>query len=162
MKNFAIMLLLAAAIFFTFTTTRAQTLLDTDKISGYMDLLPTDLATMKAEIIRKQIALTKTEADRFWRLYKRYDTVLMALNTAKSLLARDYARNYDRMTSANTKELADRALDLDEKRLLVKKKFYHEFMKAVSPKAASRFFQLDRSFEILMDLQVAADVSLAK
>jgi hypothetical protein len=109
-----------------------------------------------------QLPLTKRESELFWPLYKRYDNVLQALNAARVTLIKDYAAHYDTITPAQAKELADRAIDLDEKRMLVRKKFYEEFSKALNAKAAARFQQLDWSFELLIDLQIASNHALVK
>lgn len=162
MKNIATLLMLTIAVFFGAVTTRAQAPSYIDNVDGYAALLRTDLPSQKVNIIRMQLPLTKVESDVFWRLYKRYDNVLQALNAARATLMKDYAALYETMTPAKATELADRAIDLDEKRMLVRKKFYKEFSKALNGKAAARFQQLDWSFELLMDLQIASNLALVK
>jgi hypothetical protein len=162
MKNIAALLILTIAVFFGAVTTRAQAPSYIDNVDGFPTLLKTDLPTQKANIIRMELLLTKVESDVFWRLYKRYDNVLQALNAARVALMKDYRAHYDTMTPTKAKELADRAIDLDEKRMLLRKKFYKEFTKALNGKAAARFLQLDWSFELLMDLQIASSTALVK
>ena len=162
MKNFEIVLMLTIALFSGAITTYAQVPSYIENVDGYTGLRRTDLSTQKANIIRMQLPLTKVESELFWRLYKRYDNVLQALNAARVTLMKDYAAHYDTITTAKAKELADRAIDLDEKRMLVRKKFYKEFSKALNGKAAARFQQLDWSFELLVDLKIASDHALVK
>jgi hypothetical protein len=108
---------------------RAQAPSEADKVDAYVELLRSDLRTKKAIIIREQLMLTKTEADAFWPIYQRYETALLALNDEKIALIKDYAEHYQTMTNAKAKELTNRALDLDDKRQLQRKKFYQEFAK---------------------------------
>ena len=162
MKNIKTVLILTIAVFFGAVTARAQAPSYIENVDSYATLLRTDLPTQKANMIRMQLPLTKVESDLFWRLYKRYDNVLQALNAARVTLMKDYAAHYDTITPAKAQELADRAIDLDEKRMLVRKKFYKEFSKALNSKAAARFQQLDWSFELLMDLQIASNHALLK
>ena len=162
MKNIEIVLELTIAFFLAASTTYAQAPSYLENVEGHAALRGTDLSTQKANMIRMQLPLTKGESEQFWPLYKRYDNVLQALNAARVALMKDYAAHYDTITLAQAKELADRAIDLDEKRMLVRKKFYKEFNKALNGKAAARFQQLDWSFELLIDLQIASNHALVK
>lgn len=162
MKHIEIVLMLTIAFFFGMIAARAQAPSYIENVEGYTALLGTDLSTQKANIIRMQLPLTKVESELFWPLYKRYDNVIQALNAARVALMKDYAAHYETITPAQAKELADRAIDLDEKRMLVRKKFYKEFNKALNGKAAARFQQLDWSFELLIDLQIASNHALVK
>jgi hypothetical protein len=134
MKNIEIVLMLTIAFFVGAITTHAQAPSYFENVEGYTALRGTDLSTQKANIIRMQLPLTKVESEIFWPLYKRYDNVLQALNAARVTLMKDYAAHYDTITPTQAKELADRAIDLDEKRMLVRKKFYKELAKLLTAK----------------------------
>lgn len=156
------MFLLAGTVTFASMTVRAQAASEADKVDANVELLRSDLCTKKALVIIEQLALTRIEADAFWPIYKRYEMVHSALNEAKIELIKDYAENYGTMTNTKAKELANRTLDLDDKRDLLRKKFYQEFERVLNRKAAAQFVQLDRGFEQVMDLQIASEVPLAR
>ena len=162
MKRIFIVLLLTMTACWGAASAPAQVPSTIGNLDGYSSLLRTDLPTQKASVLRLQLPLTKDESEVFWRLYKRYDDVLQALNAARVTLMKDYAAHNETMTPVKAQELADRAIDLDEKRMLIRKKFYKEFTKALNGKAAARFTQLDWSFELLMDLQIASNMALVK
>lgn len=158
-RLFAVLFLVAATFGLNSLTAHAQSSGDID---AYVALLRSDLRTKKAVLIREELPLTDAEANAFWPIYKRYETEVTALNDAKLTLIKDYAQNFDNMTNAKAAELANRALDLDEKRQVLRRKFYQEFAKALSGKAAARLVQLDRRIDLLMDLQIAAELPLLK
>lgn len=159
-KRLIMMVFLIAAVFgMSNLTICAQGSSDLD---AYVQLLRSDLRTKKAVLIREQLPLSETEAEAFWPIYKRYESTVTELNDAKLVLIKDYAQNYEGMTNIKAKELANRALELDEKRQAIRKKFYDEFAKVLNAKAAARFVQVDRRIDLLMDLQIASEVPLLK
>lgn len=159
-KRVVVMMFLIAAMFgVNSLTAHAQASAD---LNAYAELLRSDLRAKKAILIREQLPLTDAEANAFWPIYKRYETEVMALNDAKLALIKDYAQNFETMTNAKATQLADRALDLDDKRQGLRKKFYQEFVKVLNGKAAALLVQLDRRIDLLMDLQIASEVPLLK
>jgi hypothetical protein len=133
-----------------------------ENLQADLNLLQSDLRTQKALIIREQLPLAQSEADAFWRLYNRYEMTVMALNTARIALMRDYSIALETMTTEKARLLTARGLDLDEKRRLIRKKFYWEFAKVLNGKSSARFEQLDRRLDLLMDLQIASELPLPK
>lgn len=155
MKYLTVMLSLTAVFLVTATTTHAQTKPFT--VSVETSGLPiSNLPAAKAETVGAQLTLTERDARAFFPLYKRYNDVITALNKAKLLLISDYATSNESMTPAKAKELLDRSLDLDEKRQLLRKKFYPEFTRVLNAKAAAQLIQLDQHLDLLMDLQIAS------
>jgi hypothetical protein len=58
--------------------------------------------------------------------------------------------------------LTAKALQVEEQRLHVIKKYIGEFGKVLSAKQVARFFQLELQMQRLVDLQVAAELPLVK
>ena len=156
MKYLAVTLWFTAVVLVTATTSSAQPNSYTVSPENYLELHTSDLPAAKAETVVAALTLTEREARAFFPLYKRYNEVIMALNKAKLALIRDYEASCESMTSAKAKELLDRSLDLDEKRQLLRKKFYQQFTRVLNAKAAADLIQLDRRLDLLMDLQIAS------
>jgi len=157
----AILFLLTSTIGFTAVVARAQAASDAD-VNAYVELLRSDLRTRKAILIGEQLTLTNSESNSFWPIYKRYEMALMALNNAKIALMKDYAEHYGAMTGAKARDLTIRSLDLDEKRQMLRKKFYQEFDQVLNAKSAAQFVQFDRRIDLLIDLQIAAELLMIK
>ena len=156
MKYLAVILWFTTALLVTVTTTSAQSKSYTVSAETYFELPTPDLPAAKAETVSAELILTERETRAFFPLYKRYNEVIMALNKAKLALMRDYEANYESMTSDKARELLDRSLDLDEKRQLLRKKFYQEFTRVLNARAAADLIQLDRRLDLLIDLQIAS------
>ena len=59
-------------------------------------------------------------------------------------------------------KLATKALDLEARRQAVKAKCYERFKTALSPRTALRFLQVEHQLLLLIDLQIAASLPIAK
>jgi Spy/CpxP family protein refolding chaperone len=163
MKKLAmVVFLLASVAALPALTARAQTGGQDGKLDRYMELARTDLRTKKAAIINEQLPLTKEQGEAFWPVYKRYEAELVALNDLKLALIKDYAASYNSnsMTDAKARELTDKALDLEGRKDALRRKYIKEFQKVLPAKTAAQFYQLDRRIDLLMDLQIAAEIPI--
>ena len=66
------------------------------------------------------------------------------------------------MTDAIADKLAATALDLEARRQAVKAKYYDRFKKALSPRTALRFLQVEHQLLLLIDLQISASLPIVK
>ena len=64
--------------------------------------------------------------------------------------------------SCSTDKLATSALDLESRRNAVKAKYYERVKKALSPKTAMRFLQVEQQLLLLIDLQIASSLPIAQ
>ena len=60
------------------------------------------------------------------------------------------------------RKLANQALSLEEDRTGLKRKYFEEFAKIVTPKKALRFFQIEKQINTAIDLRIAAALPLIK
>jgi hypothetical protein len=77
-------------------------------------------------------------------------------------LIKEYAANYEKLTDDVADKLARRALELEARRGTLKSTYYDKFKTALSPKTAARFIQVENQILLLLDLQIAASLPLAK
>ena len=56
---------------------------------------------------------TEDEAVKFWPIYQEYQAEIAKLTDRKLGCIKDYANNYEKMTEAKARELADLALQLE-------------------------------------------------
>src|SRR4051794_38769894 len=59
-------------------------------------------------------------------------------------------------------ELANMRFQYEEKLLALKKKYFEKFSKALRPKLAARFFQIENQLLDVVDLQVASTLPVAE
>jgi hypothetical protein len=74
----------------------------------------------------------------------------------------DYADNYLQMSDVKADDLATRALQWEDQRTDLKKKYYERFKKALSPIKAARFLQVENQLLLIVDLQIASSLPIVE
>jgi hypothetical protein len=129
---------------------------------GYIALLRSDVQTKKTDIIRQNLTLTDDQAKKFWPLQRSYETDLSKLGDDRLNVIRDYAKNWDTLSDSTAKDLGDRLLEYQKKRVELRKKYFDRLSKEVSPTIAAKFFQVEIQLEDVLDLEIASSVPLVK
>lgn len=127
-----------------------------------LELLRTDLKTQKAAIVTQTMAFSEKESELFWPIYREYEAEVSRLGDAKLALIREFADHYDAMTDEKADELAKKSFDLQEERTSLLEKYYGKLSKALSPKTAARFVQVQNQIDLLIDTQIAQSVPLIR
>lgn len=131
-------------------------------LSAYAELLRSDVRTQKIAIITQVMEFTEAEDAAFWPIYREYDTEMGKLGDERVALITEYARNYDQMTDDAADKLATKAIDLEGRRRAVEAACYERVKKALSPRTALRFLQVEHQLQLLIDLQISAALPIAK
>jgi len=131
-------------------------------IRAYVELLRSDVKTKKTAILAEIMQLTDDQADKFWPIYREYDHELQALNDQKLAGIMEYAKAYnsDSMTDEKADELANLALDLENKRNDLKKKTYEKVREQLGGIVAARFLQVENQMLMVIDLQIASSLPI--
>ena len=132
------------------------------QVDHYIDMLRMDVIAQKAAIIVSNMDLTEKETEAFWPVYRKYQKEMDKVGDAKVAVIKDYAAHMDSLSDKQARELIAKALNVEEQRLHVIKKYIGEFDKVLSAKQVARFFQLEMQMQRMVDLQVAARLPLIK
>ena len=131
-------------------------------LSAYAELLRRDVRTLKVAIITEVMGFTEAEDKAFWPIYREYDFELSRINDERLAGIEAYAKAYERMPAALANELAVKALDLEARRVALKKTYYTKLAAAVSPLTAAKALQMENQIQLIIDLQVAASLPVLK
>ena len=131
-------------------------------LSAYAELLRSDVRAQKVAIITEVMGFTETEDAAFWPIYREYDAEMAKLGDERVALISEYVRSYSQMTDALAEKLAAKALDLESGRAAAKRKCYERVKAALSPRTAMRFLQVEHQLQLLIDLQIAASLPVAR
>lgn len=136
---------------------RAQ---DEAQLDTYMEILRSDVRAEKIAIITEVMNFTDEEAARFWPVYRKYEKETRKINDRRIKLIRDYADHYWSITDAKASTLVKRSLDLRLKRTYLMRDYFRDFTRAIGAKQAAKFMQLENQINLLIDLQIAAELPL--
>ena len=131
-------------------------------IRAYIELLRSDVKDKKTAILVELMQLNDDQAEKFWPIYREYDFELQGLNDRKLAGIQEYARTYQNMTDAKADELAKLALQLENQRNDLKRKYYEKIREQLGGIVAARFLQIENQMLMVIDLQIASSLPIVE
>ncbi len=139
---------------------KPQVATEDTNLDNFLQVLRSNLRTAKVEIVTENMQLTDKEAAVFWPIYRNYEVELNKLNDQKVALLKDYATNYEKMSPAKAKELAEKSFTFEQDQVELKRKYFREFEKVMPANRVAKFFQIDRRLDLLVNLKMASEVPI--
>ncbi|MCI0451484.1 MAG: hypothetical protein L0Z51_03710 [Candidatus Latescibacteria bacterium] len=124
------------------------------------ELLRADLRANKTALVTQAMALDEAQSEAFWPIYREYEAELIKLNDESLAAIKDYAANYATMTDEAAKDLLKRGFAIREGRTKLLKKYTGRVQKALNPKIAARWAQVEHALQAGIDLQMAKELPL--
>jgi hypothetical protein len=134
----------------------------TKNLTAYAELLRSDIRAQKIAIITEVMEFSDADAAKFWPIYRDYDNEVTKLGDERVSLIAEYAKIFDTLTDDGADKLASRAIDLDGRRRAALAKVYDNVKKALGAKTAMRFLQVEHQLLLLIDLQIASSLPIAR
>lgn len=104
--------------------------------------------------------LNEQQAATFWPIYHEYQAEQNKLIAEKLAIIEDYSQSFATITDGKADQLAQRMIQLDEKRMALREKYYGVMKKSLNPILAVRFFQVEHQLQLIVDLQLAANLPI--
>ena len=94
----------------------------------------------------------------FWPVYKQYEYERSKLDDRRVAVIKEYTREYPNVTDAEAKAMATQMLECDSQLAELKKKYFKKFNKVLPGLTVTKFFQLERRVDLMMDMQVESSL----
>ena len=114
-------------------------------------------ANMKADrtaLITTGMSFNDKDGAAFWPIYQQYEYERSKVDDGRAAVIKQYAQKYPILTDADAKAMAEQMLNCDSRLAELKKKYYKKFNKVLPALTVTKFFQLDRRIDLMMDMQV--------
>jgi len=134
---------------------------ETKALEDYFKVVKGDLTAKRDSALRTLVQLSDDEAKAFWPLVKAYDDEMAQQRKKRRALVEEFLGVYDKLTPDVANRLANTALDLDNARNELRRKYFDSMSSKVSPVVAAQFLQLQGQFETMADLKLATAMPLA-
>ena len=126
-----------------------------------IQMLRQDVGKDRRAIVKANMLLTNSEAERFWPLYDQYRTEIHKVGDRRLKVITDYAANRDSMSEDEANRLAREWLDAEKQRVDIKEDYLKKFQKeGLSARTTARFFQIDQKLDAAVDAALAARIPL--
>jgi len=103
---------------------------------------------IKVGYLTNHMNLTPTEAQVFWPVYNAFQAELKAVREARREYNFGKWRKLDTMSDSEIKELLDKQFEFEQQELDVKKKYYYEFLKVLTPLKVAQYFKAEEEFKL--------------
>jgi Spy/CpxP family protein refolding chaperone len=116
----------------------------------------------KRALVAKTLELTPAEAAKFWPIYDAYQRKLDTANRQTALAVEELV-GYDKpMSDVFAKNLANEMLASDESEIKARRAMQNKVMRALPPKKAARYLQLEGKIRAFQDYDLAVAIPLVK
>ena len=154
----AAMLVLTAMLGLTAPAARAAEV--NDNIYNYLQLLRSDMNSLKVELVNSIMKLSADDAKKFWPIYRDYENQLgkQAINRAE--LVSEFVQSHKDGTFDNTKakDMAKRWFKSQRDRLDLLEKYHGKIEKALTSVQAGQFLQIENQIGLFIDVTIAAEM----
>lgn len=118
-------------------------------------------ANMRADrttLITNAMQFSDKDGAAFWPIYEQYEYERSKVDDRRAAVIKQYIQNYANLTDAKAKEMADQMFESESRLSELKKKYYKKFNRVLPALTVTKFFQLERRIDLLMDMQVEASL----
>jgi hypothetical protein len=90
----------------------------------------------------------------FWRIYRQYEYERSKLDDRRVDVIKEYTDKYPDLADTDAQAIAVRMLECDSRIVALKKKYFKKFSKVLPALTVTRFFQLERRIDLMVDMKV--------
>jgi hypothetical protein len=155
MKNSALLVVMFAMLAFC-PLGRAQD--QEPNIDSTIAVVRANMQADRTTLITAGMNFNDKEGAAFWPIYQQYGYERSRLDDRRAAVIKQYTQNYPNLTDAEAKAMAGQLLDCESRLAELKKKYYKKFNKVLPALTVTKFFQLERRIDLLMDMQVEASL----
>ena len=155
MKNSALLMITFAMLAFC-PFGRAQD--QEPAIDSAIEVARANMRADRATIITQAMNFSDKEAAAFWPIYRQYEYERSRLDDGRVAVIKEYSQKYPTLTDAEAKAMAEKMFEYDSRLAALKKKYYKKFNKVLPALTVTKFFQLDRRVDLLMDMNVESSL----
>jgi len=125
-----------------------------------VEMLRANLRANRKELMARNMNLTADEATKFWPVFDQYRKEAIKPNDERWALIKDYATNYNTMTDAQAQDYIKRSTAVEQQLIALRMKYVPAFEKVISPKKTALWYQIDRRIDLLINLQLSAQIPM--
>ena len=160
-KN-SVLLMVTLAVLACSPLGRAQ---DQESTQDHEPTIDSTIALVRANMQADRTTLITTgmnfndkDGAAFWPIYRQYEYERSKVDDLRAAVIKQYTQKYPNLTDAEAKSMAEQMLDCESRLAELKKKYYKKFNKVLPALTVTKFFQLDRRVDLMMDMQVEASL----
>ena len=116
----------------------------------------------RTQIVLNTLGLSEEQIEAFSPVYIDYWEEMNRENTRLADLILDYAANFEDISDEKALSMLDEYLDIQKKKVAIKKKHVKKFKKVLTPKKLVQYYQTENKMDAIIMMELAAGVPLVK
>jgi hypothetical protein len=131
-----------------------------DNIYNYLQLMRSDLNSLKVELVNSIMKLSSEDAKKFWPIYHDYENELGKLAMNRAELVSEFVQCHQDGTFDNekAKDIAKRWFKSQRARLDLLEKYHGKIEKALTSVQAGQFLQIENQIGLFIDITIASEM----
>jgi Spy/CpxP family protein refolding chaperone len=131
-----------------------------DNIYNYLQLLRSDMNSLKVELVNSIMKLSEEDAKKFWPIYRDYENELGKEAINRTELVTEFVQSHQdgSFDNAKAKDMARRWFKSQRTRLDLLEKYYGKIEMALTPVQAGQFLQIENQLGLFIDVTIASEM----
>jgi Spy/CpxP family protein refolding chaperone len=130
----------------------------TDQIKMIIEAARSEMRASREALVAANLELTAAEADKFWPLYREYNTKKASLGDERLKIIMDYAEAYPDVSDAVAKGLVDRSVKNSKAFDKLRYGYVDKLGKVLPASKLMRFLQIESRIDNLIELKIQQGV----
>jgi hypothetical protein len=154
-KNFALLIITFAMLAFS-PLARAQD--QEPSIDSVIAMVRANMNADRTVLITTGMKFSDKDGAVFWPIYEQYEHERFKLDDRRVAVIKEYMQKYPNLTDTEARAMAIQMLEYDSQLVDLKKKYFKKFNAVLPALTVTKFFQLERRVDLMMDMQVEASL----
>ncbi len=131
-----------------------------DNIYNYLQLLRSDMNSLKVELVNSVMQLSAEDAKKFWPIYRDYENELgkQAINRAEMIAEFVHSHQDGSFDNVKAKEMAKRWFQSQRAKLDLLEKYHSKIEEALTSVQAGQFLQIENQLGLFIDIAIASEM----
>jgi len=131
-----------------------------DNIYNYLQLLRSDMNSLKVELVNSIMKLSAEDGKKFWPMYRDYENELgkQAINRAEMVSEFVQCHKDGTFDNVKAKDMAKRWFKSQRARLDLLEKYHAKIEKALTSVQAGQFLQIENQIGLFIDVTIASEM----
>jgi len=132
----------------------------TQDVAQSLELSREVVDQQKRMIVAGSLPLSDKEADAFWPLFDAFQKELKKIDGREDRLVAAYSAEYASLSGERARTMLDQALQIDEDRLKLTRRWVKRMTAVLPPRLLVRYFQLENKFQAIVAADLARQIPL--
>ena len=131
-----------------------------DNIYNYLQLMRSDMNSLKVELVNSIMKLSAEDAKKFWPIYRDYENALGKLAIDRAELISEFVQAHEDRSfdEVKAKDMARRSFRTQRARLDLLEKYHRKIQKALTSVQAGQFLQIENQLGLFIDITIASEM----